>query len=124
MSTAPMRVGRMVTLTRERRNTLAAGHGQVAGGGRAGHDRRAVAEVEGVPRRGADAHVRHEPGEHQVASAGLVELGAEVGLEERARVVLDEHRLPRDGGNLVADLADLSRDVIGRSPASVVHDVE
>jgi hypothetical protein len=68
--------------------------------------------------------VCHEPGEHQIVSAGLLELGAEVGLEERARVVLDDHRLPRDGGNLVADLADLGRDVIGRSLAGVVHDVE
>jgi NAD(P)-dependent dehydrogenase (short-subunit alcohol dehydrogenase family) len=102
----------------------AARPGQLAGGGGAGHDRRPVAEVEGVPRGGVDAHVRHEPGEHQVGPAGLFELGAEVGLEERAREVLDDHRLARDGSDLVADLADFGCEVVGRSLARVVHDVE
>src|SRR4029077_6984535 len=79
---------------------------------------------EGGPPGGVDAQMRHEPGEHQVLPAGLFELGAEVGLEERAREVLDDHRLPRDGGNLLADLADLGWGVIRRSLPGVVHDVE
>ena len=64
------------------------------------------------------------PASTRSCPAGLFDLGAEAGLEERARVVLDDHGLPRNGGNLVADLADLGRDVVGRSLAGVVHDVK
>ena len=66
----------------------------------------------------------HEPREHEVAGVQRLEPFVEVGLDERVRVALDHHRLARAGRDPVDDRAALALDVVQRTGAVVVLDVD
>ena len=55
-------------LQRRRWHRYTVRSGQLPGGSGAGYHRRMVAQVEGAPRGRVDAHVRHEPGQDQLAA--------------------------------------------------------
>jgi hypothetical protein len=68
--------------------------------------------------------VRHEPGKHQIASGQGLEPIVEIGLHEAVRKLLDDHRLVPPRRHLVDDLAGLSSNVVGRTVAAVVLEVD
>ena len=111
-------------LQRCRRDDVALRIGQVAGGGRAGHDGGREAEVEGAAGGRIDAHVGHEADENNVLAPGGLQLRLEVGADEGVGIVLDDHRLVGGRGDLVGDGADRGTHVVRGTRAGVVLDVD
>ena len=116
--------GKARRLQRGRGNDVAVNPRQVARGRRGRHDGRLKAEVERAARRRVDAHMRHEPGEDHIRHGGRAQVLLKVGLDERVRKMLGDDRLAGLRRDLVADLLDRRRNVVGRPWAGIVPDVE
>ena len=91
-----------------RGNGLVVDAWQCSGGGRGGHHRRRVAEVEGAAGGRVHAHVRHEPGEDEVRRVRGLETLVKIRLHERVRVVASPRPARRHAGRPRSTIAPLS----------------